>query len=330
MARASTRAEKVRRRERNSRFARRIGSLVGGPIERRIERLLLRRSWATARPEKLQRYLVSSYQNPIINVQSILARHELIRELDGDEHDELMREELTWAVAKNRALRKRQHELPREHGVDFATIKRTGKWQEAYDEVMGDDHPFAEAWTRALEAGPGFDRLRVVEAACGSANDYRFFDSYGLAARLDYTGIDLTRANIENCRRMFPGVDFRVGDVQDLPLETDSCDWAVAHDLLEHLSPSAIDRAIDELCRVTTRGVIISFFMMRDTPEHVITPRRNYHVNELSRARIEERFARSCSRFEWVPIRSVLAEQYGFSDYGGYYNSRAWTMIARH
>jgi SAM-dependent methyltransferase len=327
MAKAKTREEIVRRRERTSRIARRVGSFFGGPIEREIERRLLTHAWVALRPEKLQDYLVASYQNPVINVQSILARHEFIRELDGEKHDALMEEELSWAVEKNRALRRRQHDLPREHGVDFKTIKKSGKWQQAYDEVMSGEQPYAGAWTKALQGGPDAPRLSVIEAACGSANDYRYFDSYGLAERVDYTGIDITEANIENCHTMFPGVDFRVGDAQNLPVADDSYDWAVAHDLLEHLSPSAFNRAIDELCRVSRRGVIISFFYMRDTPEHTITPRRYYHMNELSRARIEERFTRSCSEFEWVEIRPTLAERYNFGDY---YNFRAWTMIARH
>jgi acyl dehydratase len=66
---------------------------------------------------------------------------------------------------------------------------------------------------------------------------------------------------------------------------------------------------------------------MRDEPEHNIQPRRTYHVNELSRKRIEERFARHCSDIQWVHVRTMLAERYGFD---GYYNGRAWTMIARH
>jgi len=328
MAKAGNkRADIIRRRERNSRIARRVGSFFGGPIERRIERRLLKQAWVNVPQERLQGYLVSSMQNPVINVQSILARHELIRELDGDMHDGLMEEELRWAVEKNRGLRTRRQELLREHGADFKAIKRSGKWQEAYDEVMSGEQPYAEAWTKALDAGPEASRTSVIEAACGSANDYRFFHSYGLAGRVDYTGIDITEANIQNCRKMFPGVDFRVGDVQDLPVADNSYDWAVAHDLLEHLSPSAFNRAIDEFCRVSKRGVIISFFYMQDTPEHTITPRRYYHMNELSRGRIEERFAKYCSQVDWVKIRPMLAERY---DFDGYYNSRAWTMVARH
>jgi SAM-dependent methyltransferase len=318
-------ASRQRRWERYGRVARRVGSLVGGQVERRIERYLLRRAWINAKPEKLQKYLVRSYQDPVINLQSILARHELIREFDGPVHEELMEEELRWAVEKNRQLRRRQHDLPLEYGVEFREIKRSGKWTAAFREVMYDRDRFATAWTEALSDRSGTP-LSVIEAACGSANDYRFFDRYGLARRIHYTGFDLTQANIDNARRMFPGIDFRVGDVQDIDAADSSYDWAVAHDLLEHLSPPAFHRAIDELCRVSRRGVLISFFLMRDEREHHIQPRRSYHVNELSRSRIEERFARHCSEIRWVHIRPMLAERYDFDDY---YNWRAWTLIAR-
>jgi hypothetical protein len=127
----------------------------------------------------------------VINVQSILARHEVIKEIDGGTHDELMEEELRWAVEKHRELRKRQHDLPSEHGVDFREIKQSGKWQAAYDQITGDQDRYAAAWTEALRGRPR-RCLSVIEAACGSANDYRYFDRYGLAPLLSYTGFDLT------------------------------------------------------------------------------------------------------------------------------------------
>jgi len=305
--------------------ARSVGSAVGGRVERRIERHLLERAWVDTNPKFLKRYLVRSYQNPVLNVQSILVRHELIREIDGASHDELMDEEMRWAVETQRALRKRQRELPAEHGMDWAEIKRSGIWQAAYDEVVGDQGRFAAAWTEALLGEPE-RRLSVIEAACGSANDYRCFDSYGMAPLLQYTGFDLTKKNIANAQRMFPDADFRVGDAQDIEAPDGSYDWAMAHDFLEHLSPSAFNRAIDELCRVSRRGVLISFFNMLDQPDHQIRPRRTYHFNVLSKDRIAERITRHCSDVRIVHIRPMLAERYGFGDY---FNGRAWTIIAR-
>ncbi len=313
-----------RRREFYVRTVRRLSSAVGGPVERRVERALLQRAWVRASAEHLESYLVEDYQNPVINLQSILARHEFVRELGVDQPD-LCEDELRWAANKHRELRRRQLDLQRKHGVDFTELKTSGMWGPVYQEILADDDRFAEAWTAALHGQPT-GALSVVEAACGSANDYRYLVRYGLGAPLDYHGFDLTRANIDNCRRMFPGVDFRVGDVQAIDAADDSYDWAVVHDLLEHLSPAAMERAVDELCRVARRGVLISFFCMSDIPEHRIQPKGAYHWNELSKDRIQEQFARHCSDIRWVHIHQYLADRYNVTNYA---YPRAWTMIAR-
>jgi hypothetical protein len=95
-----SRADIVRRHERVGRITPGVG--LSDPIERRIERSLLQRSvlgmekaGVTAGVPRRQ------LPEPVIDVQSIHARHELIRELDGEKHDALM-EELRWAVDKNR------------------------------------------------------------------------------------------------------------------------------------------------------------------------------------------------------------------------------------
>ena len=232
---------------------------------------------------------------------------------------------MRWAADKHRELRRRQVALQRKHQASFAGLKESGTWGPVYDEIMRDADRFAEAWTAALHGQP-HDALGLVEAACGSANDYRYLARYGLGPLLTYTGFDLTRANIDNCRRMFPGVDFRVGDVQSIDAADDSYDWAVAHDLLEHLAPTAMERAVDELCRVARRGVLISFFCMSDVAEHRIQPKGTYHWNELSKDRVEQRFARHCSDVRWVHIHPFLVDHYNVTNY---YNRRAWTMIAR-
>lgn len=322
----TTRAERLRRRERSARLARRIGSFVGGPVERRIERALLTSAWENASSAMLRNYLVSSLQNPVINIQSVLARHHFVRELCGDAaHQTLMAEELAWACDANRQLRERQHALPGETGLTWPQVKRKGIWEQEISRVIGDPDVFAARWRTAM-ATPAPRRLSVIEAACGSANDYRALAAYGIGQYLDYSGFDLTAANIENAREMFPAVDFRRGDVQEIAAGDRSYDWAMASDLLEHLSPQAFNRAIDELCRVSRVGVLVIFFLMSERPEHQVNPRRSYHVNVLSRQRIGERFIANGLTPEFTHIPALLEQQFGFTDY---YNRRAWTVVAR-
>src|ERR1700759_3721973 len=79
-----------------ARVARRVRPSVSPPP--RTEEAKLRGVWAGYRQDMLERYLVSGYQDPRINAQSILARHTLVRALFGDDFEPLMREELAFAV----------------------------------------------------------------------------------------------------------------------------------------------------------------------------------------------------------------------------------------
>ena len=78
-----------------------------------VERFLLKRWWNRASPEMLDRYLVSGYQNPRINVQSILVRHFLVRRIFGAAADleQLMSDELDFAIELNETMRVTADEL---------------------------------------------------------------------------------------------------------------------------------------------------------------------------------------------------------------------------
>jgi SAM-dependent methyltransferase len=294
--------------------------MLGARAELRLERALLKRTWAAAESSHLSDYLVGGYQSPLINVQSILARHHFIHLIAGERFSDLEREELEFAVAKNRSLRAEQKRRGDKPG------QRTTGVDEALAAIIGDrPDRYLDSWKSAL-AGVTHPPPSVLEAACGSANDYRYLAKSGIAAHLDYRGFDLTATNIANARRNHPEVDFRIGDVLDIDAGDASWDWVVVHDLFEHLSPAAFRRAIAEVSRVARKGVIVSFFHMADIPEHVIKPLRGYHRNELSLARTRQEFLAHCSAVEAMHIPSFVAVNFGFDQY---YNRRAYSFIVR-
>ncbi len=166
----------------------------------------------------------------------------------------------------------------------------------------------------------------LVEPACGSANDYRFLHSYGLATRLNYTGFDLCATNVENARAMFPHVRFEIGNVFEIPAADKSYDFCLTHDLLEHLSIPGLQAAVDEICRVTRRAISIGFFQMEEIPEHVVRPVEDYHWNLLSMARIKEMFAARGFVAQIIHIGTFVREQTGCLQT---YNSNAYTFLLR-
>ena len=165
----------------------------------------------------------------------------------------------------------------------------------------------------------------MLEYACGSANDYRSFADYGIARFLDYTGVDITEANIKNARQEFPDVDFRVGSVISLPEADRSVDYVIGFDILEHLSLAAMDQALGDAIRICRRGIYFAYFLMEEIPEHVAHPVRNYHRNQLSAPLIRQRMARAFDTVQLINIPKMLQDDYNCS-----YNmlQRAYSLIA--
>ncbi len=131
----------------------------------------------------------------------------------------------------------------------------------------------------------------VIEPACGSANDYRFLEAYGLTRVLAYTGVDLCEKNVLNARELFPGVHFACGNAFALPFPDKSFDFCFVHDLFEHLSLEGMEQAIAEVCRVSRAGICAGFFNMHETAEHRVVPDEDYYWNDLSLVRTRESFA---------------------------------------
>ena len=293
------------------------------PVGGRAEALLMRLNWRHGSAEVLDTYLVSGYQNPHVNVQSILLRHDLAAWITGAA-DALMQDEIRFAVELHEVLRERAAEL----GVTMGTYcdpDRHAAVRRVDAAIADREATFAERW-RALLAHAEAPPRRVLEFACGSANDYRAIAEYGIGRHLDYVGVDISPKNVANARKRFPTVDFRVGDVLDLADADGAFDLVVASDLFEHLAPTALDRALDEAIRLARDGVVLTFFNMSDDPEHVFRRRKIYHWNTLSRRRIEDRLRQGGMRaIRSLPIRPWLASTYGYPDY---YNPTAWTIIA--
>lgn len=168
-------------------------------------------------------------------------------------------------------------------------------------------------------------RPAVLEPACGSANDYRFLDAYGIARHLEYTGFDLCPRNIENARGLFRGVRFELGNVFEIAAPDKEFDFCIVHDLFEHLSPEGLSTAVREVCRVTRQGLCIGFFNMDEISEHVVRRVDEYYWNRLSMARIRESFAGHGFQAQVIHIGTFL-RQIGCEET---HNPNAYTFILR-
>ncbi|HEX8509261.1 MAG TPA: hypothetical protein VF635_07160, partial [Propionibacteriaceae bacterium] len=80
-------------------------------VARLQEEAKLKGVWKSLRPDMLDIYLVSGFQDPRLNAQSIIGRHTLVRALFGSKFEALMTAELAHAARLNDAIRLRGLEL---------------------------------------------------------------------------------------------------------------------------------------------------------------------------------------------------------------------------
>ena len=324
----------------------------------------LMRSWMQHDRGFLRDYLVADVEDPRINLQSILTRHFLIERLTDGRWAALREQELRFGMVMNWLLKlaKGSPDAEQRHLVldalmdgeaemdgrpipayvteTFASLPAQANGLTAPDYITGgliravgqtsqallpEDilASFENLWQQAL-SGPANGHLAVLETGCGSANDYRFLDAFGLASRIDYLGLDLCEKNIANAQAMFKQVRFEVGNVLDISTADKSFDVSFAHDLFEHLSIEAMEAAIAELCRVTRQSICIGFFNMSESPEHGVNPTDDYHWNNLSKNRTKELFERCGGKVEAIHIGLLLQSRFGCTDT---HNEGAYTFI---
>jgi SAM-dependent methyltransferase len=184
---------------------------------------------------------------------------------------------------------------------------------------------FQNLWHEILAAeSPSASLSTIFEPACGSANDYRFLNSYGIARFLYYTGLDLCSKNVENARALFPKIRFEQGNVFEINSQDNTFDLSFVHDLFEHLSIEGLHAALKELCRVTRSAICVNFFQMDEIPEHVVRPTDEYHWNRLSMDEIKKLFATHGFIGQIIHIKSFLRQEFG-CDYT--HNPNAYTFV---
>ncbi len=323
----------------------------------KLETERLKKSWMRCEQPTLRDYLVQDVEDPRINVQSVLTRHFLIRQLFDKRVDVLMEQELRFSLVINWLLRllKKPVQARQLHSVldallagedeaeglkippyisdTFALLFLPNYMCDLFSwapiettEVSIPEYlmsTFQMIWREVLACEQS-QHISVLEPACGSANDYRFIKAYGITNLIDYTGFDLCEKNISNARQMFPDACFEVGNALEIGAEDEAFDFCFVHDLFEHLSIEAMEMAVAEICRVTRKGICAGFFNMYDGSRHVVKVIDNYHWNKLSVTKTKTTFERYASSVQVIHVDAFLASKFGCYDT---HNKGAYTLI---
>lgn len=317
----------------------------------------LKKSWMKHDRKILRDYLVQDVEDQRINMQSILTRHFLIRQLFGERFEDLMEHELRFSLVMNWVLRLLKKpicfsqlqaildtllrgknnaegvEIPSYITETFTSLALPNYICDVLNgwpvETSDGSIPayllstFQVIWREVL-ACEHSKCISVLEPACGSANDFRFIDAFGIGHFLNYTGFDLCEKNIHNAKQMFPKICFEVGNVLEIDVRDKSFDYCFVHDLFEHLSIEAMEVAIGQICRVTRRGICAGFFNMYKGDRHIVKAVGSYHWNTLSVTETKAIFEQHEFSVDVIHIDTFLRSKFNFPDT---HNKGAYTFI---
>src|SRR3989344_2835975 len=125
---------------------------------------------------------------------------------------------------------------------------------------------------RRLNVGTGSGILErfVLGTSAGSRNWY---------------GIDIAKDSIKKLKQRYPKAIFKIGRIQSLPFNSSFFDFVIVSEVLEHVRPSEIFRALGELKRVIKRdGRLIVTIPINEGLEEIVKNGLNpsAHVRDYS------------------------------------------------
>ncbi|MFT4547424.1 MAG: SAM-dependent methyltransferase [Verrucomicrobiales bacterium] len=311
----------------------------------------LRGSWERHEAAELDSYMIADVEDPRIHCQSILTRALIADSIWPGEFTDLIDAEqrfglvMTWILQQFKSgtapadlyeavvqrdcpafVTETHYWLPQQETVrDYITLSLQNHEAKLPDIAL---ETFSDLWRGALADRQVDPPLKILEAACGSANDYRFVHEFGFAPFIDYTGFDISPKNIDNARRRFASearADFFVGSAFGTDLPDAAFDFVYTHDLFEHLSPDGIEAAFKELLRVTGKQAWFHFFNLSTSAgEHDIVPVDAYHWNLLSLEKLKSLIPDGFAAVEVIDIPEYMNAQFACPDY---YNREAVTLL---
>ncbi|MFF4383537.1 class I SAM-dependent methyltransferase [Kitasatospora sp. NPDC001547] len=119
-------------------------------------------------------------------------------------------------------------------------------------------HPSHAVVTERIAALHGEEPFELLDCGVISGVTYRHLLTAGLS--VDYTGIDINEAAIEDCRALHPGARWERMSVTDLTYPEGSFDVVNCRHVLESLP--YYETAVRELFRVSRRTVVICMFQV--------------------------------------------------------------------
>jgi len=146
----------------------------------------------------------------------------------------------------------KSHEEKQEQYLTPMFLAPCGRWYPGAHQRYGSfaDHEARQAFFDLIcQESPE----SVLDVGCGKGQDSKHIMELGVR----YTGVDPIISNIEYARKRYPDADFKLGFIQELPLEDNSFDWVWLMGVLRYVREDQLKTGIHECARVARKRIYI-------------------------------------------------------------------------
>tara|TARA_R110000851_G_scaffold78207_2_gene172493 strand:+ start:5786 stop:6382 length:597 start_codon:yes stop_codon:yes gene_type:complete len=96
----------------------------------------------------------------------------------------------------------------------------------------------------------------ILDVGCGSGAFC--LDMVTIFEATHAYGIDVASVSLDLVPKNHPDLTFFDGSATKLPLQDDAVEWVASFDVLEHIQPEDVDQVLDEITRVSTKGLLLT------------------------------------------------------------------------
>ena len=132
-------------------------------------------------------------------------------------------------------------------------VKNVPKKRNKFEGWLGWTNDPSRKWFR--EFLKDNDIKSVLDVACGTCIEGEGIKEAGMSIK--YRGVDITPFLVEENKRK--GRDCVLGNIEDIPEENNSWEVVYGRHIIEHLE--YYEKAIEEMCRVASKYVVIVHFL---------------------------------------------------------------------
>jgi ubiquinone/menaquinone biosynthesis C-methylase UbiE len=125
----------------------------------------------------------------------------------------------------------------------------TNYWNKYTDENKSNNNEEFAKFIRDLATS--LRANNVLEVGCNTGNDLRLFPE-----NFEVYGLDMNEYALDIAIQRFPSFNFKNGSITKMPYEDSSIDFVFTHNVLNYIPEKEMDKAINELYRVSRKYIL--------------------------------------------------------------------------